>query len=128
MSDAIDWIKFAREDLRVAKWTLAEKIYNQTCFHAQQCVEKSLKALLISLKIAPPKSHQMSLLLGLVPITLFANLRVEILTLDRFYIPTRYPDAIPGSLPQGLPNEADAKEAFQIANQVLKEVEKHLGL
>ena len=28
---------------------------------------------------------------------------------DRFYIPTRYPDEIPGSLPEGLPNKKDAE-------------------
>jgi len=32
-----EWIKFAKEDLKTAKLTFKEKIYNQTCFHAQQC-------------------------------------------------------------------------------------------
>jgi HEPN domain-containing protein len=44
MSEASDWIGFAREDLRVAEWAFSAEIYNQTCFHAQQCVEKVLKA------------------------------------------------------------------------------------
>ena len=38
--------------------------------------------------------------------------------LDRFYIPTRYPDALPGSLPQGLPRQADAEQAPRVARQV----------
>lgn len=35
--------------------------------------------------------------------------------LDRFYIPSRYPDALPGTLPDGLPSRDDAKEARQTA-------------
>ena len=42
--------------------------------------------------------------------------------LDRFYIPTRYPDALPGSLPEGLPGLDDATQALHIARQVLNTV------
>jgi len=42
---------------------------------------------------------------------------------DRFYIPTRYPDAIPGDLATGLPNEADAREALNLARFALERVE-----
>jgi HEPN domain-containing protein len=45
-------------------------------------------------------------------------LEAEALTLDRFYIPTRYPDAIPGSLPLGLPGEVEAREALHTAQQL----------
>jgi HEPN domain-containing protein len=40
------WATFAREDLRVAELTYEAEIWNQACFHAQQCVEKILKAAL----------------------------------------------------------------------------------
>jgi HEPN domain-containing protein len=36
------WLIFARENLVVARIVLDEGIYNQACFHAQQCVEKAL--------------------------------------------------------------------------------------
>ena len=45
--------------------------------------------------------------------------------LDAYYVPTRYPDALPGMLPTGLPTESDAREAFNIAQQVLKTIEHH---
>ena len=35
MSEAGDWLAFAREDERVAEWALSAEIYNQACFHAQ---------------------------------------------------------------------------------------------
>jgi len=36
------WLAFAQEDLRVAEVVLAEAVFNQVCFHSQQCVEKAI--------------------------------------------------------------------------------------
>ena len=45
MNEAVNrWLVFAREDLRMAELALAEGIFNQVCFHAQQCVEKAIKS------------------------------------------------------------------------------------
>jgi HEPN domain-containing protein len=61
MNEASRWLTFAREDLRVAELVLREGIYNQACFHAQQCVEKALKALIShSRASAPPKTHDIT--------------------------------------------------------------------
>lgn len=100
MSETPNWLHFAAEDLQVAELTLEAGIYNQTCFHAQQCVEKALKAWPAHHGHAPPRVHQMSLLLRLCPrpLPFPETLEASILTLDRFYIPTRYPDALPGTL------------------------------
>ncbi|MBI1884579.1 MAG: HEPN domain-containing protein [Chlamydiae bacterium] len=42
----------------------------------------------------------------------------EAVDLDQYYRPTRYPDAVVGTLPTGLPGEKHAKEALKIAKQV----------
>ena len=42
------WLYFAYEDLRVAELVWGQAIYNQVCFHAQQCIEKALKGLLVA--------------------------------------------------------------------------------
>jgi HEPN domain-containing protein len=127
MSEATDWIRFAREDLRVAEWTFSAQIYNQTCFHAQQCVEKALKAWLRHQGTLPPRTHQLSLLIALLPDDILPDLRPAIMLLDRFYIPTRYPDALPGALPEGLPGAADAEEALSVARQVLQQTEEQVA-
>ena len=127
MSEASDWLAFAREDLRVAEWALSAEIYNQACFHAQQCVEKVLKAWLRHLGTLPPRTHQLSLLVALLPDDVLADLRIEITLLDRFYIPTRYPDALAGALPTGLPDGTDAKEALTVATSVLQRAERQFG-
>jgi len=47
---------------------------------------------------------------------------LDIQLLDRFYILTRYPDALPGSLAEGLSTHGDAVEAMEVARLVLKTV------
>jgi len=122
MSEA-DWLHFAREDLRVAELALSAQIYSQACFHAQQCVEKALKARLRHHGIVPPRSHQLSLLASLLPDDPLADLHSAVVLLDRFYILTRYPDALPGALSDELPNERDAQEALSVAREVLQQTE-----
>ena len=116
------WLIFAREDLAVAKIVLDEGIYNQACFHAQQCVEKALKGVLVRRGTRPPRTHSITDLLSLLPIDLFPDLRDSLGELDDFYIPTRYPDALPGALPDGLPGELEAKEAVALASVLLEQV------
>jgi HEPN domain-containing protein len=113
------WLTFAQEDLRMAKLALEQGIYNQVCFHAQQCAEKALKALIANKGEAPPKTHKLIDLLPQIDHPPITRKRKDLRSLDRFYIPTRYPDALPGALPEGLPNEADAQEALAKAQQVL---------
>jgi HEPN domain-containing protein len=61
--------------------------------------------------------------LVLLPPDLMGELNDPIRLLDRFYIPTRYPDALPGALPGGVPRQRDAEEALDLARGVLQRVE-----
>ncbi len=115
------WLQFAAEDLQMAELAMREAIYNQTCFHSQQCTEKAIKALLVHQGNATPRTHLLGDLLTLLnPNPFAADLGVQLL--DRFYLPTHYPDTLPGSLPEGLPNHEDALEALAVARQVLNTV------
>ncbi|MCI0396260.1 MAG: HEPN domain-containing protein [Chloroflexi bacterium] len=97
------WLIFAQEDLQVAEIIFVEGLYNQVCFHAQQCVEKLLKGLIVHQGIVPPRTHSITDLLGLLPHDWFVHVQADLIDLDDYYIPTRYPDALPGTLPEGLP-------------------------
>ena len=126
MNEGSNWLMFAREDLRVAELSMQDHLYNQVCFHSQQCVEKTLKGWLAAQDKDIPRTHKMSDLLNALPNELLRGLSSRILLMDLFYIPTRYPDAFPGSLPDGLPGIEEAKDAFELAGEVLKLVEETL--
>jgi len=120
MSEVHNWLEFAKNDLRAAELLLEDKIYNLVCFHAQQCVEKCLKAWLLSKDLSVPRTHRMADLLPLLPDEIAEKLDNRLILFDQFYIPTRYPDAFPGILPEGLPDEEDAKEALELAHETMK--------
>ena len=123
MNETVEcWLAFAHEDLQAAEILLERHIYNQSCFHSQQCVEKTLKALLIHHQDhMPPRIHMIADLLSLLPAELFADVEADSLEkIDNYYIITRYPDALPGSLTQGLPGKSEAEEAMALAHIVLE--------
>jgi len=109
------WFEFAEEDLQMAELALQNSLYNQVCFHAQQAAEKLLKSVISDKGQLIPKTHKMVDLLSLMKDEDLAQFRDRLILLDRFYIPTRYPDALPGVLPNGLPVRKDAEEALGTA-------------
>lgn len=56
-----EWIRKADSDWRTANliWQSPEPNYDAVCFHTQQCVEKMMKALLISREKVPPYTHNL---------------------------------------------------------------------
>ncbi len=116
------WLEFAADDLKMAQLALGEELYNQVCFHADQCVEKTLKAIYIHQGKPYPRTHKLADLLSHLPKKELKGLHEQIADLDRFYIPTRYPDALPGSLVDSMPSEDDAREAMETAETVFKQV------
>ena len=118
--EAARWLEFAEEDLQMAELAYSRKIYNQVCFHAQQATEKCLKASIAANGNLVPRSHMMADLTREVPEGLqrkMGSTLEQLLLLDQFYIPTRYPDALPGSLEEGLPNEDHAATARKTAQE-----------
>jgi len=123
MNETVEcWLAFAHEDLQAAEVLLEKGIYNQACFHSQQCVEKALKALIIHYQgHTPPRIHMIADLLSLLPAEWFADVEADSLEkIDNYYIITRYPGASPGSFAQGLPGKAEAEEAMILARIVLE--------
>ena len=123
MNETVDrWLSFAQEDLKAAEILLEESIYSQSCFHAQQCVEKALKALVIHHQgHMPPRIHMTVDLLSLLPSEWFADMEIDSLgKLNDYYITTRYPDVLPGDLPEALPERIEAEAAMNLAHVVLK--------
>ncbi|GFP29683.1 HEPN domain-containing protein [Candidatus Hakubella thermalkaliphila] len=120
------WLEFADEDYRMAQLAMKEKIYNQVCFHSQQCVEKSLKAL-IEARQKVPKIHKLGDVLELCLRLgyMLEQYQNDIEFIDKFYTSTRYPFIV-GMLPGGLTIEQDAEKALQIADTISNLVKKQL--
>jgi len=114
------WLDFAHDDLRMAELALKEDISHQACFHAQQCAEKALKAV-IQLKIKVPKVHSLPELGEVCKEhgIHFEKMRERLNFLDRFYTSTRYP-FITGMFPEGAPTGRDAREAIAIASEIFR--------
>ena len=92
----LEWIQKAEGDFASAQRELrARKFpnYDAACFHAQQCIEKYLKACLQEADIPFGKSHDLALLLDLaLPIEpLWDTLRPQLRILNAFAIEFRYP-------------------------------------
>lgn len=90
---AEDWLRRARSDLALAGVSRpSEVMYNDLCFHAQQAVEKSLKAVLIMERVDFRRVHHIGYLLRLLPQGIPQPPEsVEAVTLTSYAVTTRYP-------------------------------------
>jgi len=92
---AKEWMAKGDNDLKNAAHTLklGEKCPIDTvCFHAQQCVEKYLKAFLVTMKKDFPRTHDIEALLSLIPKSVNISLSVEDQRkLTEYATITRYP-------------------------------------
>jgi HEPN domain-containing protein len=115
---AARWLQFAEVDLKAARKLLEEvSLSSVVCFHAQQCVEKSLKALIESKDLNPPKSHDLVMLYAQVDDMI--KLEEDTLAkLNQVYIDTRYPASL-GFLPEGQPDVEDAKGFYEFSERLL---------
>lgn len=70
MNDVIrEWIAKSDGDFRTAQRELAADEapnFDAVCFHAQQCIEKLFKAVLITKNELPPKTHDLVVLSDLI--------------------------------------------------------------
>jgi HEPN domain-containing protein len=119
-----EWIAKAENDLKNATLALAAGADSPTdtvCFHAQQCIEKYLKALLVFRATPFPRTHHVRELRALLPAPFRPNLdsRTEDL-LTEYATVRRYPGAGPDPL------LAEARKAVALARRVRREVRRHL--
>ena len=93
--EAQRWLDTARGDLETARVLLTNRRFAHACFHAQQSAAASHREMV-------PLSRQAAIL-------------------DRFYVPTRYPNGLPDMIPDQAYFEEDARAAISIAEQILEQ-------
>jgi len=118
------WIEQAEEDLKWAKDLSERGGYHIACFLAQQVAEKALKAYLYSKGKEVVLGHSVSRLCeecgGYQQ--LFEEKGSEWGILDSYYIPTRYPNGVPDSIPARVFGKTAAREAVTLAEEVVRVV------
>lgn len=112
------WLEKADHDLIAARQILLhpEPPTDAACFHAQQAIEKALKALLISHRIPFPKTHNLLRLMDLVaahPPDL-EPFRQDFTLINSFAVEFRYPADLDE------PTRSEAESAVSIAEQVVR--------
>jgi len=118
------WLQRARSDLQLGKAALRARdiLPEDACFHAQQCAEKALKALLLQRGFAFPKTHAIEVLLDLLK-TKGVNIPDgvdEAFELSDYAVQTRYPGEWEPV------TKAEARHAIERAALVLAWVENQL--
>ena len=115
-----DWLRRARSDLALARIPLPpDVLYGELCFHAQQAVEKSIKAVLIHDGVEFRRVHDIAYLLGLLPADISLPPEVvESAELTSYATLSRYPGEYEEI------TEAMYRKAVEIAGTVFSWVEQ----
>ena len=113
------WLRSAAVDLRVAVAVIEQEIGAPwaACFHAQQAVEKALKASLVWAGVPILDTHDLRILARAIPKGWpGASWEAQAATLSIYAVETRYPTA------EQTPTWDDAKQAVRVADRLTRSV------
>lgn len=120
--EAARWMEEAEYTLGAARDNTAAKHFSVACFLAQQAAEKALQAFLYgqgARKVIGPSVKDLLDDCARYDAS-FATLPGA--KLDRLYLNTRYPDALPGGVPSECFDQEDAEQAISWAEGVVSHV------
>ena len=124
--EAKRWLKQAKADLLAARHSAENKSFEWASFQSQQAGEKALKALLYFFDY-DPWGHSLVNLMEEYPekkikekIKLFLD---DAKLLDKYYIPTRYPNGLPDLTPSEIYTKDDDVRAIKAASCIVDTIE-----
>ena len=111
-----EWITFAKSDLKLAKaGRVGGVLLSSLCFHAQQAAEKAIKAVLVLKRKEFPPTHNIKVLIDLLPGSVgFPEKLQQASLLAMYAVNTRYP----GDLYHI--SQKDYAEALSLAGAVVR--------
>ncbi len=120
-----EWVSKAEGDFYSAQRELRaikNPNYDAACFHAQQCIEKYLKALLIEAEIQFSKTHDLTYLVNLLSQAepLLAAYKDQFRMLNDYAVEYRYPGETA--------DKETAKKAFNICRHLKTIIQERIGL
>lgn len=123
-----DWMREAEAELQAARDLLTHGHWSWCCFTCQQAAEKALKAVGEHFRQHPHGNNLNLLLRALQPyIAAPEEIQQACARLNRYYIPTRYPNAFDRGAPVDQFFEQDAKEAVRDAELVIEFARRVIG-
>ncbi|HEU0295826.1 MAG TPA: HEPN domain-containing protein [Anaerolineales bacterium] len=127
--EAKRWWLTAQDDLEAAKTMHQAGKFSHACFLSQQSAEKAMKALWFDIDSDPWGHSVQKLVLQFPKQNLLRNIQdwlAQAAYLDKFYIPTRYPNGLPDLIPSQVYNAQDSTQAIKRAEFFLEESRKLL--
>ena len=125
VTEVHQWVEKAETDLWTAALALKHSVARHgtdvVCFHAQQCIEKYLKALLTWQSVPFPRTHDLAVVIARLPEPNRPSLTPEqTQALTRYATITRYPgDYEPITL-------TEARRAVTLARRVRRQLRRFL--
>ncbi len=116
-----DWLAQAQRDLNHAVHACEDEDFEWSCFSAQQGAEKAVKAVFLSLH-GESWGHSVFALLKALDekIEVPEQLIEAAKSLDKHYIPTRYPNGFDSGMPGDYYTKKDAQEAIENAREIIE--------
>jgi len=120
-TEGMRWFEQAQADRHGAQLLFDGGSYHLACFIAQQVAEKAVKAFLYAQGEEFVVGHSVEALCRWAAEfdADWEALRQIVAPLDAYYIPTRYPNGIPDSIPARIYTRAVAQETLRMADEVL---------
>lgn len=117
-----EWLKIALQEYKSAEYLFEKTLYRMVCYHAQQTVEKILKAILTEREIDFARTHN---ILDLRNAVIRLGYKIEITDEDSVFLNSiyrsRYPSDL-GLLPSGEPIKEEAEKSLNIARVVIDKI------
>lgn len=128
-SEALRWLSQAEEEHKDAEHLFGVKRYYLALFLCQQSAEKALKAFLYTKEEEPIFSHSVAELMEIA-----SSLDADFIPLknakrlDDYYIPTRYPNGLPGEIPALYYDDPqEVQRALEMSSKVIQLVKRKLS-
>lgn len=123
-----EWLIAASDDLEACDTLISSPgLTNLVAFHAQQCVEKSFKALAEEAEIQVSKTHDLIKLHHQLKKYL-GNIDLDLLYIvNELYIDARYPGEM-GLLPDGKPTMKEAESFVLFGKSIFDTISTYLKL
>jgi HEPN domain-containing protein len=128
--ESLRWFTHAKDEFEDADELRRRGRFYLALFHFQQAAEKALKAYLYS-KLKSVEVFYTHSIGELAEMALEIDKDFEKIMaakkLDIYYLPTRYPNSLPGGVPSRyFDDPKEAEEAMQLAKNIIDLVEKKL--